>query len=400
MLKIAEFTDTFLPVVDGVGRVVLAYAQELSALGHQVSVITPMNDAGYRGGLPFEVIDYLAYKVPTARQYRTGTAYADAHYRKRIAMVKPDILHAHGPFSAGREALRLARRRNLPLVASFHSKYYDDFYKAVKSDAIAKIALSSVVSFYQKCDEVWAVSRSTAQVLWGYGYEGDIHVMPNGVVLREVSEDALHQLEERYRFGDTPVLLFVGQINWKKNILRVLEAAAILKRQDLAFHLAFAGQGPDEDAIKEKAEELGIAEHCLFLGHVSDAALLDALYHRADLFTFPSLYDNAPMVLRESAVMGTPAVLVRGSDAAEIVKDKENGYLCEDTSEDLAKVITEALSDREKLAAVGKAAKATIPLPWPDVMRQVVAGYERCIENYRSKPRAHRKSAKAEEDDA
>lgn len=382
MLKIAEFTDTFLPVVDGVGRVVLAYANELSALGHQVSVIAPLYDTGFRGGYPFELIDYLAYKVPTAGQYKTGSAYADGHYRKRIAMVKPDIMHAHGPFSAGREALRLARLRRRPLVASFHSKYYDDFYKAVKSDALAKLALSNVVSFYEKCDEVWAVSESTAEVLRSYGFQGDIQVMPNGVSLREAAPQDLKRLEAQWQIGQDPMLLFVGQMNWKKNILRVLEAAALLKQQGKAFKLVLVGQGPDEEAIQEKAQSLNIADCLIQTGHVADAGLLDALYHRADLFTFPSLYDNAPMVLREAAVMGTPAVLVRGSDAAEVVQDGVNGYLCQDDPQDLARVITAALSDKDSLLEVGRKAQASIPVPWRSIMHQVVAGYERCISNY------------------
>lgn len=390
-MKIAEFTDTFLPVVDGVGRVVLAYAQELCALGHEVSVIAPMYHTGYRGGFPFELIEYLAYKVPTAGQYKTGTAFTDAHYRRRIAMVQPDVLHAHGPFSAGREALRLARLRKLPLVASFHSKYYDDFYKAVKSDSLAKIALSNVVSFYEKCDEVWAVSDSTAEVLKSYGYSGKVQVMPNGVSLRKAKGQDRHRLEQMLKLGDTPMLLFVGQMNWKKNILRVLEACALLKQQGQDFRLVLAGQGPDEEAIREKAAELGIADHCELMGHVSDAGLLDALYERADLFTFPSLYDNAPMVLREAAVMGTPAVLVRGSDAAEVVRDGENGLLCQDSAEDLCRVIAGALADPERLTALGQSAQQSIPVPWSEIMHQVVEGYARCIANYRGRPRKYRR---------
>lgn len=379
MLRIAQMTDTFLPVVDGVGRVVQAYATELCALGHEVSVVTPLYDTGYRGGLPYEIIDFLAYKVPTANQYRTGPAIADAHYRKRISQVKLDIVHAHGPFSTGREALRLARQRKIPLIASFHSKYYDDFYKATKSESIAKLAVVNILSFYEKCDEVWAVSEPTADVLRGYGYHGPIRVMPNGVTLRKAKAEDIARLREAWPIGQEPMLLFVGQINWKKNILRTLEACAILKKNNQPFRLVFAGQGPDEQEIKEKAQSLGILENCLFLGHVADAGLLDALYHQASLFCFPSLYDNAPMVLREAAVMGTPSVLVRGSDAAVVIRDGENGYLCEDKSEDLARVIKTALSDPERLRAVGEAARQSIPVPWSEILSKVADAYAQAI---------------------
>ena len=60
MLKIGEFSDTFLPIVDGVGRVVNAYAETLSAMGHQVTVVAPMYDTGSRAGFPYELVDFIA----------------------------------------------------------------------------------------------------------------------------------------------------------------------------------------------------------------------------------------------------------------------------------------------------------------------------------------------------
>ena len=107
-------------------------------------------------------------------------------------------------------------------------------------------------------------------------------------------------------------------------------------------------------------------------GLITDAALLDGLYARASLFAFPSLYDSAPMVVREAAVMGTPSVLVRGCTAAEGIRDGVNGYLCADDTADLARVMTEALRDREKLRAIGQKASETIPVPWETILEKAV----------------------------
>ena len=144
MLRIGEFSDTFLPVVDGVGRVVQAYAETLSAMGHQVTVVAPMYDTGARGGLPYELLDFIATPLPGMKQYRLGEAMLDAHYRKRIRMVELDIVHAHSPFTAGSEALRLASVRKIPLVATFHSKYYDDFLHKRWADIQRRLKLSAI----------------------------------------------------------------------------------------------------------------------------------------------------------------------------------------------------------------------------------------------------------------
>ena len=379
MLRIGQFTDTFLPIVDGVGRVALAYSETLCKLGHQVTVVTPMYDTGYRGGYPFELVDFDAKALPGMKQYKTGEAPWDPHYRHRMKMIPLDLVHAHSPFTAGSEALRLAVLRKLPLVATFHSKYYDDFLKVTKSETLAKAGVKFVVDFYDRCDEVWAVGENTADVLREYGYSGEIQVMPNGVSLREANPAAVEEVNRRWGLKKDPLILFVGQMNWKKNILTVLEACALLKHQGQKFHLILAGQGPDMREIERKINELNLKDRTSLAGHITDMELLDGLYARASLFAFPSLYDAAPMVVREAAVMGTPAVMVRGSTAAEIIRHGENGFLCENAAEDLARVMREALADQETLRKVSQAARDTIPVPWEQIMEKAVERYTRLV---------------------
>ncbi len=379
MLRIGQFTDTFLPVVDGVGRVAVAYSETLCKMGHQVTVVTPMYDTGYRGGLPYEIVDFVGMSLPGMKQYKTGEAPLDSHYRQRMKMIPLDIVHAHSPFTAGSEALRLAVLRKLPLVASFHSKYYDDFLKTTKSEALARAGVKFVVDYYERCDEVWAVGENTADVLRGYGYKGDVVVMPNGVTLRTAKKQAIQEVERRWGLGRDPMILFAGQMNWKKNILRVLEACAMLKKDGHRFQLVLAGQGPDLKEIEKKIYELNLADRTHLAGHITDNEILDGLYARATAFAFPSLYDNAPMVVREAAVMGTPSVLVRGSSAAEIVTDGENGYLCMDDAADLARVLLGILNDPAAAAQVGLRAQETIPVPWERIMENAAERYSRLI---------------------
>lgn len=380
MLRIGQFTDTFIPVMDGVGRVSLAYAETLCKMGHQVTVVAPLYDTGYRGGYPFELLDFYGVTVPGAREYKTGEAKLDLHYRNRMRMIPLDVVHAHSPFTAGSEALRLAANRDIPLVGTFHSKYYDDFLKATKSERMARLGVKFVVNFYERCDEVWAVGHGTAQVLRSYGYQGDIVVMPNGTHIRTPRAADIAAAEAAFGISkDETLLLFVGQMNWKKNILRVLEACAQLRAAGEKFTLLLAGRGPDEKSIDQRIDEWGLSGCARRIGHQTDTALLDGLYQRSSLFVFPSIYDNAPMVIREAAAMGTPAVMVRGSSAAEIIREGENGFLCEDDAADLAKVIKNALADPEKLKTIGMRAQETIPVSWEKILEHAVARYENLI---------------------
>jgi len=93
---------------------------------------------------------------------------------------------------------------------------------------------------------------------------------------------------------------------------------------------------------------------------------------------FPSLYDNAPMVVREAAAMGTPAPLVEGSCSAEGITHAENGYLCQNSVEAIAQGIVDALPTA---GVVGARARDTVPIPWDRLMTQVVARYEALIQS-------------------
>ncbi len=379
MLSIGLFSETFLPVMDGVGRTVHAYARHLSHMGHQVTVAAPMGDTGYRGGYPFQLVDWKSFPVPFAGQYNMGIGALDLNFQSRMNAIGLDIVHAHTPFSAGSAARRAARRLKVPLVYTFHSKYYDDFLKATKSQAIAGAAVRHVVRFMARCDEVWAVSEPAAKLARDYGFKGPVRVMPNGVDIRAADPRAAQLAIGRFGLDGKPYLLYAGQLDWKKNLLLILRAAALLMDRGTQFKLVFAGRGNDRDAIARKAQELGLSDTLVFAGHLTDVVILDGLYQGASLFVFPSLYDTAGLVVREAAVMGTPSVLIGGSDAADGITDKFNGYLCADDPQNLCRVLDEALSKPEELERAGRQARETLTLAWGDVMADVVKQYERII---------------------
>ena len=376
-MRVIQFSDSFLPIVDGVGNVVYQYALNLGRKGHESYVVAPQTSTGYRGGYPFEIVDYIGVPLPRIKSYTIGMPLLDRHCKNRLNAIEADVVHVHSPFIAGQAGIAYAQKNGLPLVGTFHSKYYDDFIQITGVELLAEVGVKYVVNFYDRCDEVWAVSASSAQTLRGYGYRGEVRVMPNGTDIHAVSPQAVEAVSRRFGLeGDAPVLLFVGQINWKKNLRRVLEACAKLSHP---FRLVLAGQGPHEKDVRQLAEALGIADRTLFTGHIADADALNALYSRADLFLFPSLYDTSGLVVREAAAMGTPSVTARGSSAAECVADGENGLLCEDDSDDLARVVDAALADPEALARMGRRAHDTIPIPWTKLVDDVLERYAALI---------------------
>lgn len=372
---IGQFVDSYPPCVDGVGGVTLSYCRTLTAMGHDAYYIAP-DAPHWSEQYGFPVLLQRSVPIP-GEPFRLGLPKTDVRYRRQLDAIPFDIVHAHSPFSAGEEALRVARRRGVPVVTTFHSKYYQDFYDKTHSGVVARGVVQHIIRFYQKCDGVWTVNNATAQVLREYGYQGDILVMENGTNLEPLSPTEAEAIETRLPRDGRPVLLFVGQHNYKKNIHGILRACAHLKAQGQPFRLVTAGAGSDFDSIVREASDLGIAGDCDFLGFISDRSRLMALYHRADLLVFPSIYDNAPMVLREAAAMGTPGLVVAGSCSAEGVQDEDNGFVCADESpEAIAEAIVRALP---LAGQAGQRARETIPVSWGSIMAKVLAEYERLI---------------------
>ena len=371
-MRVIQFSDSFLPVMDGVGNVVYQYATNMGRKGQEVYVVCPQTDTGYRGNYPFEIVDYLGVPLLKLKSYKVGTPLLDVHCLNRLNHIHPDIIHVHSPFIAGHAGLSYAHRAGCPIVGTFHSKYYDDFLQVTGNRLMAGWGAKLVANLYEKFTEVWTVSASSADTLRDYGYKGDIRVISNGTDIRPVTDADVDAVRARFGLDDTPLLLYVGQINWKKNLRCVLEGCALLKRP---FRLLLAGQGPHERDVARLAEALGIGDKVLFTGHIGDGVTLNALYRAASLFLFPSLYDANSLVQIEAACQGTPTVFLKGARTAATVKDRQNGYISAPGEDNYAKLILDILSDPDGYARISEAARRELYLNWDDVVRDVYNDY-------------------------
>lgn len=379
-MRIGQYTDSFLPVVDGVGRVVLGYTKTLHQMGHEPIVFAPRAKRKDLSQNPFETVAFRSFSVPNF-QYRVGIPQIDLRFNRKAHQAALDIIHVHAPFLVGRSGLHHAKKSGIPVIGTFHSKYYDDFLQIFKIEQLARFGSRQVARFYEHCDETWAVTESSAETLRQYGYHGDVFVMPNGTDVRTLDTSVLPALVEKFSIDQSlPLLLYVGQLDWKKNIKRSLEAIRILLDEGIMLQMLLAGKGPHHEDIKQTIASLGLSDHIRFTGHLESTRELDGLYSLANLLVFPSLYDNGPMVVREAAAMGTPSLLIQNSSAAESIQDGYNGFTCEDTPESIAAMIRHVIENPQKRDQVGHTAAATIPVEWPKIMEQVVARYTSLVE--------------------
>lgn len=388
-LIIGQFNDAFTPVMDGVTNVVKNYAYWLDKKYGECYVVTPAYP-GYVDREEFPVLRYYSIPIKKREPYRFGLELLDINFRSTIKNIPFDIVHAHCPFTSGAVAQQIARKENIPIVATFHSKFYDDFKQVLKIDAFAKICTRLVIDYFNRVDRVWTVSKGAADTLREYGYKGSIEVVPNGsdFVIPDNMESLITQTENKLNIQkDELVFLFVGQHIWQKNIKLLVEALNKVSLEGIKYRMFFVGDGYAKDELQAYVKELGLDRQIEFLGKILDRDYLRSLFARADLFLFPSIYDNAPIVVQEAAAVGTPSLVIAGSNTAEEIIDYTNGFLSEHDTVSYSKKIIQITRDKETLKKVGENAKKTIYRSWENIIDEV---YERYMEIIKSYNRNHR----------
>lgn len=377
------FNDSFPPVLDGVTLTVENYVRWLTAMGHRTCVVTPWNPVTPEHR-DFDLYRYFSLSIASRKPYRYGYPKLDPFIWRKLRQTPFALVHSHCPFSSGRLAMYAAKKHNVPLIATFHSKYRTDLEHSLPEWMVKKI-MKRIMDFFNAADEVWIPQARVEETVRAYGYKGRLTVVENGIDFDFDSFDDIlrFKAESRRKLGigdDEMLLLFVGQHILEKGVTTIIRA--IDKLRDLPVKMMFVRTGYAVDEMKSLIKSLSLEDRIKLWGVEHDREKLKEIYAATSLFIFPSLYDNAPLVVREAAMMGVPSVLVNGSTAAEVIVDGENGFLSDNSVEGIASVVRDIYNDSERLRKASLGAVKTLTRSWKDVMEEVNERYNEIIERY------------------
>lgn len=382
---IGLFNDSFPPILDGVTLTVQNYALWLAQEGHSPVVVTPWNPERYEADYP--VMRFFSLPIANRHPYRYGYPKLDPFIWRRLLKTPFQILHSHCPFSSGRLAVFVKKHQHVPLIATFHSKYKTDLEHSFRHTPwMVPIIMKRILNFFNSCDEVWIPQLEVEETVREYGFKGSLTVVDNGIDFAGIPDEEVSAIRRQAREeaglkDETVSLLFVGQHIREKGVDVILEALSMLPPQ-IDFHMDFIGSGYFAEDAKQMAKRLKIDNRVTFHGIITDRRQLRSHYAAADLFLFPSFYDNAPLVVREAAAMETPSLLLEGSTAANVITDGRNGFLTKRNPSDFAAAIASIASDRQLLASAGRLARTSIVRSWQDVVSEVVDRYRVILKNH------------------
>lgn len=376
-MRIGLFIDTFYPMVDGVINVVDNYARELLNYG-EVTVFCPLvNDTPIKNK-PYKIIQCKSVSVK-GYDYAIPLPSLDPKFQKELEKCKLDVIHIHSPFMLGEIGKNYAKRKKIPLLATIHSQFRQDFERAVKGKTAVDFMTNIIMNVFNACDLCYALNDGMKNLYFSeYGLTAPCKIRQNATCHTPIENllQANEEINNTYSLkNNQPVFLFVGRINYLKGVDLIVKSLKILKDKQIDFKMIFAGAGQDEDALNKLIEALSLNNEVILTGKITDVSLLEKLYARATLFLFPSLYDANSLVQIESACQSTPAIFSRGAITASQITDGENGFLADYTPESFADKIIEVLNNDHLYQKVCSNAKLELYQVWETVVRQTYEDY-------------------------
>lgn len=372
-MKIALFTDSFLPGVGGTENAVFNYANALSK-EHEVIVFAPKYSAEFCDtDKPFKIV--RAKSIGVTKNDFFAMPYFTREVKKTLTEFMPDIIHCNTVGQMTAYALKFGKKHKIPVVCTLHTKFRYCYIHDLKSKFLANILLKFVMRRIKKADSVTAVSFDMKEEARAYGISNDITVIKNGLSTKNV-EVAKKEPSSTFTF------LYVGMLAEFKNISFSLKALAKVKEKKQDFVFNIVGRGSDVKKFQILTKELGLENNVNFVGVIKDKKVLNTYYANADLFLFPSKFDNDALVLLEAGCQGTPSLVLRNTGSAERIVENESGFATDFDLDAYANKILELMDNKSLLERVGSNAK-NIATTWEDAVEKYMDFYNQTIKNYK-----------------
>lgn len=374
-LRLALFTDTALPQLNGVTRTLDRLIRAVSARGGTVQLFTTS--------------DHDVAPEPSARRYASVPFWAYPQLRLALPRVsevarelrdfQPTLVHAATPFGVGIAGRAAARRIGAPFVSSYHTSFsaYARFYGL---GMLSSASWRFQRWFHNGGLRTFCPTRAVQQELEAHGVQRT-RVWGRGVDSARFSPRHRCTSFRRNRLGadaDAVVVAYVGRLAAEKGLDVALEAMhAARARSPVPLVFAFAGDGPYAAACRARAPAGSI-----FLGRLEGSALA-TFYASSDLFVFPSRTDTFGNVLLEAMASGVPVVAADAAPTRELLRDGACGVLAGGAIADDARdgtaiadaIVALARDPRRRAELVGQGLTAASQHSWDRVFDLLLASY-------------------------
>lgn len=365
-MRIALFTETFLPKVDGIVTRLKHTVDHLQRLGDEVLIFSPEGGlTEYKGAKIYGVSGFPLPLYPELKLALPRPAIGD-----ELSRFKPDLIHIVNPAVLGLAGLFYSKTLNIPLVASYHT-HLPEYLQHYGLGMLEGVLWELLKAGHNQAEINLCTSTAMQDALTEKGIER-VHLWQRGVDTETFQPD-LASLEMRHRlsqgYPEDPLLLYVGRLSPEKEIDRIKPVLESIPKA----RLALVGDGPHRQALEKHFA--GTSTN--FVGYLAGKELASA-FASADAFIFPSRTETLGLVLLEAMAAGCPVVAARSGGIPDIVEDGVNGFLFDPKDEQGAIAATQfLLSKTEERETLRRNARQEAERwSWSAATRQLQSYYQ------------------------
>jgi glycosyltransferase involved in cell wall biosynthesis len=373
-LRIALFSGNYNYVRDGANQALNRLVGFLLRQGAKVRVYSPTTDTP---AFPptGDLVSVPAFSIPTREEYRVPASLTP-RVRRDLEQFAPNVIHVASPDIVAHRALSWARARDVPAVASVHTRFetYMQYYNLHWLEPVIRAILRR---FYRRCDAIVVPAESTAAILRAQRMNSDISIWTRGVDRdqfnpgrRDMGWRRAHGIK-----GGEMVIAFLGRIVMEKGLEAFADAIDALEKRKVKHKVLVIGDGPARAWFEERLRQ------AVYTGQLVGSELGRALAS-ADVLLNPSITEAFGNVTLEAMACGLPVVAAAATGTANLVRDGETGVLVEpgDTN-GYAGALDAYARDPALRARHGEAGRAFAnTMDWDAINGAVMKVYQRVIE--------------------
>ena len=375
-LRVALVTSSYNYIRDGVALTLNRLVEYLERNGVDVLVFAPVGPKpafAHRGTL----VPVPSIAIPGRREYRMALGLSRAA-RRRFDAFRPDIVHFAVPDFLGLHARRLARKRDIPIVASYHTRY-ETYLHYYGLGLLAQPLWWCLRAIFNSCRQVYVPSEAIAEQLRTDGVTAPLCRWGRGIDPERFTP-AHRSPEWRAEHGigqQEVVVLFVSRLVREKGLTTLAAVLRLLRARGLAHRAVIVGDGPERGRLETALPD------AVFTGFLDGDALARA-YASADIFLFPSATESFGSVTLEAMASGLPVICADAVGGRSLVSPGVTGFLAPPSdAAAFADRVERLASDAALRRQIGEAARERArTFSWDAEMARILGYYRALVANH------------------
>ena len=386
-MKIALFTDTYPPEINGVSVSVGLHQKVLMDQGHEVLVITT-NPFGKKIVIEAGVIRIPGVELKKLYNYRLSSFFSAKAYQY-IRKWKPDVIHIHTDIGIGIFGKITAFFLKVPTVVTYHTMYEDyTHYAGFLKGLASRVVKQFSKSIAEQCTEFISPSLKTKEKIRSYGVDRYINIVPTGIdfsrfQLASLDRNKLAEIKNRWILPGEKVLLSLGRVAKEKSMEVIVKGfAKVIQSGEEHIRLLNVGDGPDRHGLIDLANQLGISDKVSFVGAVPIQEV-PYYYQVADVFVSASLTETQGLTFMEAMVSDRLVLCRFDENLAELIRHQQTGFIFSDEEDFVRQVKTIFNLTKEKREQIkGDVATAVNRYSLPNFYQNLIEVYQRATRQY------------------